>query len=466
MQYLNRHDALLIFVISLLLLSSLVHASLYNTSFTLLLGVFAGIFIISFFLITRAINDVVINLSFLIVILSFFNFTIAPYSKYTEESYNYIFAPILFLTILFHITGNEYKNSLIKFNTFDKFLILTSFLFLTLSTFVFNPREISEFEGILKYINFSVGIYIFSVVLAGFLYKNENILFNFMRIICLIGILAAIFGIMTVIYPDLKPDNEYPGTAISFFKHPNATSSMYNFSIPLLVWMIIWKKKELSLLEHKFYIIGFFVSLIALLFTFSRFGIATIFLSILIIFYGYSRKLFVFSVIFTILAVAFAITQFFTTKGAITILGRLGLLETSFVMMSDNIKLLFGYGGSRTREIFEGVKFSLGVIDLNNNPHNIILFSILMYGLLFTITSTILIFKYYYKALMLVLKKNADNLTVLSFSLCTGIFVKNMGEDLLLFPEFFMWYLFLIFFGILLIKIMTLDYMQTDTISK
>lgn len=73
--------------------------------------------------------------------------------------------------------------------------------------------------------------------------------------------------------------------------------------------------------------------------------------------------------------------------------------------MSDNIKLLFGYGGSRTREIFEGVKFSLGVIDLNNNPHNIILFSILMYGLLFTITSTILIFKYYYKALMLVLKK-------------------------------------------------------------
>lgn len=97
------------------------------------------------------------------------------------------------------------------------FLILTSFLFLTLSTFVFNPREISEFEGILKYINFSVGIYIFSVVLAGFLYKNENILFNFMRIICLIGILAAIFGIMTVIYPDLKPDNEYPGTAISFF---------------------------------------------------------------------------------------------------------------------------------------------------------------------------------------------------------------------------------------------------------
>lgn len=413
------------------------------------IAIFSLSAIISLSYASAKIKDIVPIFVFLIIFLSFYSFTIAPYSRNLEEGAFFVYSPLIFLTLIILYSANYTTQN---FNLSDKILIFIIFSSLLISTFIINPEEISEPQGILKMICTGGSLLLFFNFFPMYLYNNSQILEKFIKIIAFIGIVSAIFGILTVVNPGLKPNNQYPGLAISFYKHPNATSSMYNFSIPILCWLIFLKRKENSAIEFVIYISGLFISIVALLFTFGRFSIVSVFISLMIIFYRSSRKLFLLAIVFIISASSYFIANFFTSKGSLTILGRFGLAETAFEMYNKSMNFLFGYGGISTREIFENVKFSLGVLDPNNNPHNIILFSILLYGIFFSLALFGFFFKYYLKSVVLFFKSNVSDLFVLSFSICTGMFLKNMAEDLLFMPEFFMWYLFLIFFGFLFIE--------------
>jgi len=433
----------------LICLLDVVLYSSYFFTFISLLSVLTFIILYSYLKITDTVEN---SIGFLVLTISFYSFTIAPYSKYLEESAFFVIGPLIFIAILIILSNTDLPNHLIRYSSFDKLLIVILILSIFLSNTLFNPQEITEQQGILKMICVLGGLILFSYYFPTYLYNNEKVLIYFLKLILYVGILTAFYGILTLISISFNPINEY-GYAISFFKHPNATPSMYGFSIPITVWFLIFRYEKITDVEKLIFIPGLIISLVALLFTFSRFSIVTVFVSILILVYNYSKKLFVTVSIVSIISSSFIIANFFSVKGSATILGRIGLLETTIEMYSDTTKFLFGYGGISARIAFEKIKFMLGVTDPNNNPHNIILFSILLYGIIFTVALFTLFFKYYFKAISKFLKNQVSDIFLLSLSICTGLFLKNMAEDLLFFPEFFMWYLFITFFGFLVIEI-------------
>lgn len=444
---LKNFNLLLYSVLCLCFIDVVFYNSYYFIFFSLLI-VFTLLILYFYLSITPNVEN---SLTFLILTISFYSFTIAPYSKYLEEGAFFVLGPLIFFALAIIFSGTKKSENLINFTFFDKILITLTFLTLLLSNSLFNPEELSEPQGILKMICMGGGMILFSYYFSNYLYKNENILISFLKLILYIGILTAIYGILTLFSISFNPVNEY-GYAISFFKHPNATPSMYSFSIPITVWFLIFRYDKINVLEKIIFTSGLILSLVALLFTFSRFSIITIFISILILVYNYSKKLFFTVSIVSLISSTFVIANFFSTKGSATILGRIGLLETTFEMFNDTTKFLFGYGSVSTRIVFEKIKFMLGVTDPNNNPHNIILFAVLLHGIIFAAALFTLFFKYFFKSVKSFFKGRVSDIFLLSLSICSGLFLKNMAEDLLFFPEFFMWYLFLTFFGFLVIE--------------
>lgn len=430
---------------------------LYNSFLILFVSIVLTFTLLASYLLFNYIQKIVLFTSFLILLYSFYCFTIAPYSKELEENAFFTLGALMFLSIVILFAGFQSDQIKMNFSGFDKFLIVTVFITLFVSNTIVNPEELTEPQGMLKMVTLGGSLIIFGNYFSCCLYENKNILKIFLKIIVFVGLFSGIFGIMTIVNPGLIANNQYPGLATSFYKHPNATSSIYNFSIPVTIWFLVYKSKELVFLEKLIYSAGLIISLVALAFTFGRFGIAMVFLSSLILIYKYSKKLFFTIIIIALISFSFIIANFFSTKGSMTIIGRIGLLETAFEMLKDTVHLLFGYGGITTKLVFENIKFSLSVGDPNNNPHNIILYSIILYGVIFSAALFLLFFKYYLKAFYTFIRSKPSDLFILSLAVCSGLFFKNMGEDLLFFQEFFMWYLFLIFFGFLVIEINSTD---------
>lgn len=436
----------------LILLLSFLDLILYNSYLVIFISLAVTVLIVSSYFIISKIQNIIYVSSILILIYSFYCFTIAPYSLNLEENAFFTLGALIFASLVLLYTGNNSQSIKMNYTGFDKFLFAVIFFTLLISNTVINNKEITEPQGMLKMVTVGGSLIIFGNYFSCYLYKNNDIRLKILKAIAVIGILSAVFGLLTIVMPGIYPNNQYPGLSISFYKHPNATSSIYNFSIPIILWFLIYKFRELNFTEKIFYVSGFFLSLISLVFTFSRFGIVTVLLSCLILVYKYSKKLFGLIVILIMMSFSFIIANFFSTKGSITVLGRIGLVETAFEMFKSTSHFLFGYGGITTRKVFEDVKLSLSVGDLNNNPHNIILYSILLYGIIFSSALYLFYFKYYFRSFIIFFKNKTSDLFILSLAVCSGIFIKNMGEDLLFFQEFFMWYLFLIFFGFIVIE--------------
>lgn len=436
---------------SLVIILSLLDLALYSSYLALFVSITTAFVLISLLILSDYLGNLSVIISFLITSYSLYCFTTAPYSLNLEENAFYTLGALILITLLIITTTGSSFQASIRFSGFDKFLIFVTLFSLILSNTLFNPDEIKEPQGMLKMITVGGSIILFTTYIPKYLYDNTDKLDFFLKVFVYIGIISGIYGILTVANPGLIPNNKFPGLATSFYKHPNATSSIYNFTIPVTIWFLIKKTKSLTLLEKFIFTSGLLISVVSLVFTFSRFGIAMVFLSALILFFKYSKKWFTVIIILSIVSFSFIIANFFSTKGSITILGRIGLIETAFEMYKDNLHFLFGYGGISSKFSFEQVKSALGVIDLNNNPHNIILYSIVLYGLFFTVALFLLFFKYYFKSITLYVRNRLSELGILSLAICSGVFLKNMGEDLLFFQEFYIWYIFLILFGFLLI---------------
>lgn len=406
---------------------------------------------ILFFLDT--VKNVSYSIGFIILAYSFYAFTTGPYTADAEKNAFFIIGPLIFIALISAFVGQKPKTVEVYLTFTDRVLLIFIMFFLFISEFIINSEEITEDQGILKFISVGGSLILFAYYFARYLYSNENVLILFLKIWVYIGIASGVFGLMTVVNPGLIPNNDYPGLATSFYKHPNATSSIYNFTIPITIWFVIFKKDKISFLEKWVFSAGAFISFVALFFTMSRFGIAMVFLSGMILFYKYSRKIFFATIVLMLVSSSFLVANFFSSKGSLTVFGRVGLLQTALEMFKDDTHFLFGYGGIITKKVFEDTKFSIGVGDLNNSPHNIILYSILLYGVFFTVSLFIYFLKYYFASLKDFLKYNVSSLMVLSLSVVSGLFIKNMGEDLLFFQDAFMWYLFLVFFGFLMIEV-------------
>lgn len=418
-------------------------------SFNLPFIVFIILFLILSILICLEFKIEILNILLIInFILSFYALSAFPGRTFFALNNFTILSIVNLLFLFFYFI--RIRNRFYKYLTKPQFFLLIIFLFLFFySIAIINTKDLFTIEGLTKIILFISSSFLLPSFFCSELLYNKNYLNIFLKSLVYLGIFCAIMGIMTMI-TDINPYSA-KGIATSLFTHPNATGSIYNFTVPPIFYYLFFKKNEINYTERVVFIIGLIISFLSLLFTFSRTSILSILLVIIFFSFYYSRKLFICTMLLIPLAYFIFVSSFISSKGTLTIIARFGLLQTTYTLLQDKtVSFFWGYGTISYKEIFESTKLLLGIGDPNNNPHNIFLFFILQFGFIPFIPLFLFILLVSYKSIMELLKKSPEPLMLLSCSICFPLLIKNMFEDLLIFPEFILFPLFIVFFGFIL----------------
>ena len=389
--------------------------------------------------------------AFLILFISFYGFSSFPGSNFTEVN-NYAILAFLYLLLLITFIFSrpqEYLSPNLSNTDKNILFVFTFFFFISIIT---NFKDLTEILGLGKIITIILSAFLMCGYIPGLILERRKTFTIFLKALVYFGIITGIFGVITIFFPYVNSFNVYPGTSISYFKHPNATATIYNFTVPAALFFLFFRRNEISTYEKFVYTFGIALMFFNVLFTLSRTGIVSMGIIFLIMSFSYSRKIFFISLLSLPVLLIYTLSGFLTSKGTSTAIGRIGLLATTIEMFnSSGIGKLLGHGSYSTIKIFEKIKISLNVSDENNVPHNVLVYFVLQFGLLPAIPLFIFLFKTFYKSVKKLSQSKSKDVLSLSAAVCLSILFKNMGEDLLFFPEFILFHLFLVFFGFILI---------------
>jgi hypothetical protein len=396
-------------------------------------------------------NDYIFSLSFLFI--SILSFSFLPTSVGFPTGGILTLAGISIVYLLTKNINNKSSVTHLKINNaFEKILLGAFFLFIFVSMIVVNFKDFVTPQGFSKCFIFIFGGYFFGYYIPKLFFLNKNFINLFVKFIFYIGFSASIFGIITLLVPKINPTNELPGTAISFFMHPNATAFLYCYTIPCALYLIFFEKNKTDI-EKLFFSAGFYLMIFNQILTISRSGFAGVCIGIIIFFMFYSRKYFYLLLLILPVAYVFFVSDFTASKGAGTLIGRVGLLATAYTMLTDsNSGLLWGFGTSSIFDLFEDVKLSLGIADSHNYPHNSIVFYILQFGLISAIPLFFFFFFKIGKAIRMLFKRYENfGILLLAVTIIISTFIQAIFEDFVLFPEYYMFHFFMLFFGIMVV---------------
>lgn len=141
----------------------------------------------------------------------------------------------------------------------------------------------------------------------------------------------------------------------------------------------------------------------------------------------------------------------FTTeeKGASTVIGRYSLLINGIETLKSNTSgMLLGYGINNNFKEFESNKPGLNVTEPHNYPHNSILFLSLEFGILTVIFILLYYLKFIITSIVAYFRNKLNIFSVLTFSVLISVSIQALFEDFVMFPEYYMFHLFLIFIGL------------------
>ncbi len=433
--------------------------SYYNNDFDLkfvyLLALIVVLgFFISISLNKRALSFINNNLIVLLLFLTFGHtflwFTVFPIVFRLEYNQILLTALMFISLIIFHLFNRIDFKTKIHRTTIDRLLLFLLIITLIYSVLVVNVSEFTTMLGFSKVIIFFSSIFFFLYLLPMILLRSERLLDFFIMVVYGLGVISAVFGIFTALSPNLNPVNEYPGLSLSFFSHPNANAFLYCYTIPCAFYVIIKFKKNLSLLSKTGILFSVLISIINHFLTYSRTGILAILLCITIFIYYYNKKIF-FSILVLLPFLVYMLFNVTTSeKGASTIVGRAGLIATGIEMLvNDKNGMLWGFGIDNNFKVFEETKNSLLFAESHNYPHNSLLFLILVFGAVPVSLFLIFLIKRIISLLLLFLRNKLNLISVLSYSVVISVFTQAFFEDFVLFPEYYMYHLILIFIGLL-----------------
>ncbi len=399
---------------------------------------------------TNKVSELIRNFDYFvgfgILIFSVFNFSYIPYSLGIDTGNVKIIGVFFFLLLIFHVY-TEPKQFKVKYNRFEKLFFFFLILFFTISLIV-NFKDFLNADGLFKIITIIGAAYFWIFFFSKRMLSSPRLMNFVINFIFWVGLLSGLYGFFTILYPQVNSLNPIPGTAVSFYQHPNAAAFIYNFSVPCAIYRLI--KNKGKVFSSFLIILSLFFMLVNLLFTYSRSGIVVVFLGILMFLYFNYKKTFVFILLILPIIYATLISGFTSSKGLLTLLGRYELLYTSLeIFKSSKLGLYFGFGTYSITDIFDSFRQSLGIRDSHNYPHNFLIYFTLQFGLFTAITFFILLFYIISRGVKsFFLKKNS-----LEFALAVCIVVPTtlqaLMEDFVLFPEFYLFHFYLIFIGVI-----------------
>jgi len=194
--------------------------------------------------------------------------------------------------------------------------------------------------------------------------------------------------------------------------------------------------------------------LFAQLLTLTRAGIVGTILGVIILLVVFYRKKVLLILPFVIAAIPIAITGFLTAKGFDSFWSRLFLLIPAYYMIFENTQtLLWGYGFTRSLDIYQTYKLAFNVLEENiEDPHNAVVMLVLMVGLPITLLICLFVAKYIFLGIKLSWKSiDSDKRLFAGFasSLLISVIVHSLFDSELVRIEYFCMSFFLTFLGVL-----------------
>lgn len=388
------------------------------------------------------------------IVISIIFFNILAVSNipgfFFSEKYNYILQIFVFLLVIFidiKVSGT-FGLKRFKFSTLNmfSFLVITSFL---LSSFYFNLNNNLDAFSIAKLVTFPIIVYFFFRYLPEIIYNHVN-LYEKLLNYWLYFSLTSIFVSLVVLILGLDVFMNVGHSSVGYFYYTNIFAFIFTFTIPILIYKYF--TKQLTIIPFLVLLIPSFV---CLLFTFSRAGYIGALVSLLILVYKRSRTLFVISVFFFLLISSTIVLQFATAKGSASAFSRAQVMMTGYDMIFNHgmKHFLWGYGVINSKEIFvQELGSNYGASRLETGPHNFVLTLGIQFGMILTLSVVLYLILLLIKVQYSVKRKlNYPNYfkVNLAVSVIAGILIECILEDIVVYPEFFVMPIFLIFVGYL-----------------
>ena len=419
----------------------------------LILFSLSGLIIISLFnfYIYNSYKSLILSFTVFTQIVSVYILTIFPGGKILQ---NYL-AVLLFIMVSVFLIFNFKFSDLYQLSktklSFSNSVLIIFLLTMFFSIFIFNISDLKNIYGISKVGLFFMFPVFYCFYLPNEYYKYPQIIIFILKFFIWIGLVTSLAGILFFIF-GFNLMEAASNASLSFFRHPNTCAFIYSFSIPVILYIILFEKKRLTDFQKLYLKIILIINYVALLLTLSRAGYLASLVSSMILLYSYKKKIFIYVIgIFALIFTTF-IQKFFLAKGSVSSISRLGLLYSAVEMLKSSSRgLYWGFGTMSVFQVYTEFKFQLGpLLEDVAYPHNSILFFIMNFGLFAFLSGIVYLIILLADIIKIILADFEENkFLLLPLSIVAGILFQSLLEDTILFPDFFVFHMFFIFFGFL-----------------
>lgn len=413
----------------------------------------AVIFIFFLYVVYKKFNSIELSYFYCFNLLTVISLSILPGAAYVQK---YVIILLFVMNSLLFISQYNPKPDLNKLSassklSFDNKLILVFLLFFFASVII-NIKDVLDIYGFSKVSVLLLAPIFYCLYLPEVLFRNKLFIKIIMKFFIVLGVFTGIIGL--VFYAlGINSNPNFSFASLAYFRHPNTVAFVYSFSSAVSLYYFLFERNNISQISKVVLPFAIIVIYAGMLFTFSRAGYLSLAVSTFLLIYYYNKKVLLYIIIFVAVISSFLIKSFVLAKGAGSSVSRLGLLYSAVEMLkSSRIGFLFGFGSSSVFNVFQEFKFQLGpLLEDISYPHNFILFYIMQFGVI----SFVLLLFYLLRLILFYYKKlNSDfenyKFYLLPFVIVISLFFQSLLEDTILFPEFFVFNMFLTFLGFLI----------------
>lgn len=342
---------------------------------------------------------------------------------------------------------NISKKLFIKKNSINLFsiLVIAAFFFFIISSFYINIEYNYNIKAISKLLTYPIIVYVFFIYIPKIIYEAPYLFEKLLNYWLYFSIFSIIIAYL-FLFGELRSGQQ--GIAISFFYHPNLFAFIFTFTIPILIYKYF--SRRLAVLPFIFIVL---IVSVCFLFTFSRAAYLGVFASIAVMMYRRSKITFIIGIVIIIFLALTIVLDFAMSKSTGSFFSRFQVMYVGYNMIFNNgmSKFLWGYGVFNNLDVFkQELTSNFGLHREELSPHNMMILLGIEYGFLLTICVIAAIAFLLIRGFLLKKKKftNENLLKInLSLSITFGLLVECLFEDIIVYPEFYVMPLFLIFLG-------------------